>query len=219
MARIGNRFRQAPSHGGALTNHAHRLEVIHTLECDAREGLAWDLTIGYLPSAGVSPHTMSDPGETVGACDTDLIGYHVGSRGNPISAGHEVTGRAAWDRATWLSGAPNRALMRQAKAAAESALSKGFGPQDFRWLSLGEVADGRTQGFCAHYDISRALGETDHWDPGPGYPYDIQMSRIRWYAGCADYWGEDAGTKPDDVVGSGPGGAQANWWRKWFAAR
>lgn len=218
MARIGNRYVQAPGHGGGLSNAAHRLVVAHSLECDAREGLAYDLAVGYIPNAGVSPHTLSDPGETVGVCDTDVVGYHVGPRANGISTGGEVTGRAAWTREQWLSGNANKALQRQAKALAEQAMSKGFGPGDYRWLSLGEVGDGRTQGFCYHYDVSRAIGGSDHWDPGTGYPADIQMSRIRWYAGVQDYWGEDIGSKPDDVVGSGPGGAQANWWRKWFAA-
>lgn len=221
MAKVSSRGRgrQAPGHGGSLVQHL--FVVAHTLECEAKEGLAYELTVpdgSYLQGAGVSPHTMSDPGETCWACDTDLVGYHVGPKGNPLSTGGEVTGRASWSREKWLEPAPNRALQRQAKALAEQAMAKGFAPGDYRWLSIPEVASRRVRGFCYHYDISEALGGSDHWDPGTGYPADIQMSRIRWYAGVQDYWGEDPGTKPDDVVGSGPGGAQASWWARWFAA-
>lgn len=216
MAKISSRGRgrQAPAHGGALSDDQHRLVIAHSLECEAKENLAYELTVPdgcYLQTAGVSPHSMSDPGETVWACDTDLVGYHVGPKGNPISTGGEVTGRAAWTRAQWLQDAPNRALQRQAKALAQQAMDKGFAPGDYRWLSLAEVRDGKTNGFCYHYDISRALGGTDHYDPGSGYPADIQMERIRWYAGVQDYWGTGTANRPSDVTplpGGTSGGAE-----------
>lgn len=210
MAQIGNRFVQAPKHGGPLSNSKHRLVVAHTLECEAKEGLAYGL-VNYAASAGVSPHTASDPGETVGWCDTDIIGWHCGN-GNSVSTGAEVTGRAAWTRDQWLTGNAAKALERQAKAMAEQAMSKGFAIQDYRWLKLPEVADGVTQGFCYHYDISRTLGGTTHWDPGLGYPSDVVMAKIRWYAGVQDYWGESDLWRPGDILPTGgTGGAETDW--------
>lgn len=206
MTRIGARFVQAPAHGGRVSGP--RLIVAHSLECDAKERLAFDLATGWVQHAGVSPHTLSDPGETVGTCDTQTVGFHVGPNGNPISNGAEVTGRAAWSRDKWLAGPAARALDQQARALAEMGLAAGFAPGEYRWLSLAQVGDGRTRGFCYHYDVSRALGGTDHWDPGPGYPADVQMSRIRWYAGVQDHWGLDPATRPDGVLGSGMGGAE-----------
>lgn len=219
MAKVSSRGRgrQAPAHGGALTNK--RLVVAHSLECEAKEGLAYELTVpdgAYLQTAGVSPHTMSDPGETCWACDTDIVGYHVGPQGNPQSTGGEVTGRAAWSRAQWLSGSANMALQRQAMALAGQAMAAGFAPGDYRWLSLAEVGDRRTRGFCYHYDISQALGGTDHWDPGPGYPADVQMQRIRWYAGVQDHWGLDPATRPDDVPDNGNGHSGADPTHLWI---
>lgn len=214
MAKLGNRYLQAPSHGGAFDSRK-RLVVIHSLECDAIEGLAWDLAGGYIQNEGVSPHTMSDPGETVGVCDTDVVGYHIGG-GNPYGTGAEVTGRAAWTLAQWQAPNANKALERQAIALAQQCLANGFQPQDVRYLSLNEVADGHTKGVASHNDVSTApwgfpIG-TNHWDPGLGYPFKTQMIKIRYYYGCLDYWGDDI---PDHIVptenpGYG-GGAQGDW--------
>jgi hypothetical protein len=212
--KIGNRYVQAPSHGRNFDGRK-RLVVIHSLECDAREGLAYDLARGYIQNEGVSPHTLSDPGETVGVCDTDVVGYHIGG-GNPYGTGAEVTGRAGWSPAQWNEPQAKKALERQAIALAAQCHANGFAPQDVRYLSLTEVADGHTFGCCTHNDVSTApwgfaIG-TNHWDPGPGYPYRAQMTRIRYYFGCLDYWGEDVPEHDTpSEYGAGGGGAQANW--------
>lgn len=215
---IGNDFLQGPSHGPKFDNRK-RLVVIHSLECDAREGLAKGLNNGpgtYIWDEGVSPHTLSDPGWTRGACDTDIVGYHV-ANANPFALGAEVTGRASWTRAQWLLDQSNKALERQAIALAAHCHAAGFEAKDVRYLSLREVADGHTKGCCYHNDISIApwvfkIG-TDHYDPGVGYPADIQMTRIRYYFGCLDYWGEDVPTHsiPSDFPNQGGGGAQADF--------
>lgn len=219
MARVGDDFLQAPSHGGRMPAPA-RLTVVHTLECEAKEGLAKGLNNGagtYLWTGGVSPHTMTDPGWTRGACDTDIVGYHIGSF-NAQATGAEVTGRASWTRAQWFEPQANKALERQAKALAEQHLAKGWGPETFRWLSLREVADGRTAGFCTHNDVSTAPWPrspgTNHWDPGPGYPFDVQMVRIRYYAGVLGHWGNDvpAHTIPTSNP-SGVGGVEDSWFQ------
>lgn len=206
MAKLGNRFSQAPGHGGAVRGPI--VIVIHSLECDAKENLAWDLANGYIKNEGVSPHTLSDPGETVGVLDTTLIGYHVGPNANGWTNGAEVTGRAAWDRNTWLSGNPRKAIERQAKVLAEMGQAAGFAPGDYRYLSVSEVRGQNTRGYCYHNDISQAVGGTNHWDPGPGYPGDIVMEIIRSYAGVSNYWGSNTSVDPNVSGGSGQAGAE-----------
>jgi N-acetylmuramoyl-L-alanine amidase len=41
-----------------------------------------------------------------------------------------------------------------------------------RWLTVAEVADGKTRGLCTHDDVSKAFPavSTGHWDPGPNFP-------------------------------------------------
>lgn len=216
--RVGNSFLQAPAHGAGFSGNNPRLAVVHSLECDANEGLAVGLNSGpgsYMWNEGVSPHFSADPGTIRGNCDTDIVGYHVGN-GNQRALGGEVTGRASWPTNVWLSGNPRRAIERQAIGIAALCHAMNFAPGDVRWLSLTEVADGHTKGVCTHNDISIApwgfnIG-TNHWDPGPGFPYKVFMTLVRYYFGCLDFWGEDV---PDHNVpsefGSGGGGAQADW--------
>lgn len=207
MTKIGDRHIQAKYIGGPLNPPAVVI-VAHSLECDAREGIAVSLSEGWVNEAKVSLHGISDPGITISGVDTDLQGRHVGSPGNGFTCGCEVTGRAAWPRERWLQPSENRALMRHAIALARCGVARKLAPRDFRWLSIPEVASRRVNGYAYHYDIGKAVGGTDHWDPGPGYPADIQMTRIRWYAGVADYWGLDPATRPDGApIGGGGGGA------------
>lgn len=41
-----------------------------------------------------------------------------------------------------------------------------------RWLTVAQVADGKSMGLCTHHDVSRAFPavSTGHWDPGPDFP-------------------------------------------------
>lgn len=43
-----------------------------------------------------------------------------------------------------------------------------------RWLTVAQLADGKTKGICTHHDVSRAFPDvsTGHWDPGPNFPKD-----------------------------------------------
>lgn len=202
MAKIGDRHIQAQYVGGPLNPPAVVL-VAHSLECDDKEGIAVSLSTDWVNQAKVSLHSISDPGISVSGVDTDLQGRHVGSPGNSFTCGHETVGRASWPRERWLQPMANKALMRQAIAMARAGVARGFKPNDYRWLSIAEVASRRVNGCAYHYDIGKAVGGTDHWDPGPGYPADIQMTRIRWYAGVADYWGLDPATRPEGAPGGG----------------
>lgn len=205
---IGAKIIPFPHHGGKIP------EVIwivaHTLECEAKPGLAEDLARGYFQNEKVSVHCVNDPSITIGGLLTDTQGWHAGATGNKYALADEVTGRAGWSQSTWLNGNPRLALQRQWIAMAQLGVAVNFRPEEFRWLSLAEVKSRSVRGFCGHVDISMAFGESNHWDPGPEYPYAIGMTNIRWYAGVADYWGLDPGTRPGDAP-LGPGGGETDW--------
>lgn len=200
---MANRFVQAPSHGGGFRSGQPTIIVIHSLEAPARRGLAYDLATGWLQGAGVSPHALTDPGETVDTCSESLVGWHCGN-GNQVGIGLEVTGYAAWSFEEWTTGDAFAAVRLDAKRAAEAAKRHGI---PLRWLSLAQIRNGE-RGFCTHADISATLGGTNHTDPGRGFPFEIFMRMVQQWAG-----GSVDPTNPNPQPGDGPGGAQPkDWW-------
>jgi hypothetical protein len=166
--------------------------------------LAWDLANGWIQNAGVSPHSMTDPGETVDLLNLGTVGWHCGN-GNQVGIGLEVTGYAAWSFAQWTSGDAFAAVRLDAKRAAEVAAAKGI---PLRWLSLSQIRNGE-RGFCTHADISATLGGTNHTDPGQGFPYKIFMQMVQqWTDGTIG----NPGDTPNPQPGTGPGGADPKDW-------
>lgn len=200
---MANRFSQAPSHGGSYRSGQPTLIVIHSLEAPARRGLAWDLANGWLKTGGVSPHAITDPGETVDTCSESLVGWHCGN-GNQVGIGLEVTGYAAWSFDDWTSGDAFAAVRLDAKRAAEAAKRHGI---PIRWLSLSQIRNGE-RGFCTHADISATLGGTNHTDPGRGFPFAIFMQMVQqWTDGTVG----NPTNPPNDQPAGGTGGAQREW--------
>lgn len=194
---MGNRYVQAPSHGGNYRAGQPTLIVIHSLEAPARRGLAYDLATGWLQNAGVSPHAITDPGETVDTCSESLVGWHCGN-GNRVGIGLEVTGYAAWSFDQWTSGDAFAAVRLDAKRAAEAAKRHGI---PIRWLSLSQIRNGE-RGFCTHADISATLGGTNHTDPGRGFPYAIFMQMVQqWTDGTIGNPTKTPNPQPDTGIG------------------
>jgi hypothetical protein len=168
--------------------------------------LAWDLANGWLKTAGVSPHTITDPSETVETCPETIVGYHCGN-GNQHGIGFEVTGYAAWTLEQWTTGDAWAALRLDAKRLAESSTRLGI---PLRWLSLAQINAGQ-RGVCTHADITLSIGRgsTTHTDPGRGFPFEAFMrTAIQWQGGS----GGGAGNNPNPKPEGGTGGADpADW--------
>jgi hypothetical protein len=47
-----------------------------------------------------------------------------------------------------------------------------------RWLVAGDLVAGR-RGITGHSEVSAAYGKSDHWDPGPGFPVERFLDRVR----------------------------------------
>lgn len=91
-----------------------------------------------------------------------------------------LTGYAKWDRATWLS--RPRQLERLADVLRVYAFRYAF-PLDK--IGAADLRSAR-RGVCGHVDASAAWKESDHWDPGPGFPYDHVLGLARGTAGKDD---------------------------------
>jgi hypothetical protein len=184
---MANRFVQAPRFGGPYRRGQPTLAVVHSMECPAIPGIAYKLATGFIQGSKVSPHHMTDPVETIDMVRPGIIGWHCGN-GNPVGVGLEVTGYAAWTFQQWTTGDAFAAVRLDAKQAA--AVAKHYGIP-LRWLSLNQIRAGES-GFCTHADISATLGGTNHWDPGPGFPFAIFMRMVQQWAGGGATAGPDA---------------------------
>lgn len=87
---------------------------------------------------------------------------------NSISDQAELCGFARWTRAEWL-GQHRRMLELAAQWVRERCLARGI---PIRKLSPAQVAAGEP-GVCGHADWSQGMRDTDHWDPGPNFPWDF----------------------------------------------
>jgi hypothetical protein len=102
--------------------------------------------------------------------------------GNPISDNAELCGFARWTREQWLSDktidkceSPRRMLRRCSAWIAERCKARGI---DVRRLTVVQLAKGEW-GVIAHDDWTKAMKDGTHWDPGPGFPWDVVLADAR----------------------------------------
>lgn len=222
MATIGqtNFIRSGPDYGPWKNGGPYGVAV-HCLQCAGGVNVASLAGPGsYTQNQGVSPHTMSDQRQIVEILGPDRSGAHVGGQGNPILWGAEVTGFAEWTRDQWYDN--SAALLNQAKAIGRFWVFMGWSVNDLKWGSLAELQQARRryeQGLppvsprmWPHWDVSKAIGGTTHWDVGSGYPFaDVERWAREWVVGAG---AAGSGSSPD------PGGAptgQAGVESDWFA--
>lgn len=155
-----------------------RLVVIHTGEGILR---ALDMARFLDNNPGASAHATCDADTTIAPMvPYDRAAWTLGS-GNPISDNIELCAFAGFTREQWLSTGdvispkgtmvrnPRAILRRGAQWAAERCRARGI---PIRKLTVEQVrAD--WAGICGHIDWNLAHNAGDHWDPGPGFPWDV----------------------------------------------
>lgn len=81
--------------------------------------------------------------------------------------------RGTETRAAWLA---HDAMLRDA-AARDAVWAKKYGIPPVK-ITGADLRAGK-KGFFGHLDAAQAWGETDHLDPGPGFPWDIYLGYVR----------------------------------------
>lgn len=156
---------------GARPTSQIRFIAIHTYECprsDDVEGRArWQHT-----SRTGSYHVLFGMRRSLRANDDNYISWSAMYRGNLWGVHFCFLGYARETRDVWLANMPQ--LEKAAVAAAVTALEYQI-PR--RWLTPAELRAGG-KGFCTHGDISAAWHESDHTDPGAGFPKDVFMRLV-----------------------------------------
>ncbi len=150
--------------------------VIHSTVSPCEVGGARKIAAYFRsPAAGGSAHYVVDPGETVQSAYDSVIAWHAPP--NQHSLGIEmcdvpgpVPGEprrsARWKalRRSWRWARPDqrRMLARTARLTARLCLAYDV---PVRFLTPAQLRAGRA-GITTHNNVSRAWGQSTHWDPG-----------------------------------------------------
>ncbi len=149
--------------------------VIHTMEIAERADAATICARWFASEASeVSAHYCVDA-ETVIQCVRERdIGWHARG-GNTASIGVELAGFARQTPSEWDDDYSRAVLERAAALIADICRRRRI---PVRWLTAGDLVPGR-RGVTGHAEVSRAFGKSDHWDPGPGFPIEAFLDRVR----------------------------------------
>ena len=165
--------------------------------------------IAYLErSQAGSYQTMVDfDGEEVRMVPDNKQAWGAMGQGNQRGLHVCAMGRAEWSRDRWLQ--EGKLLERTAMRYA--AWSKEYDIPLVK-ISAGQAANGE-RGVLGHIDISAAFGESDHWDPGYNFPYDVVIARAKEILGgdVGQPGGEDGMANADDVLIQFQGPGHQGW--------
>lgn len=176
-------------HSGTRNKPINRV-VIHSAVMPCEPGRARQLAdMNRRGSGGGSWHYAVDPGEVVQCSYDSVVCWHAPP--NQHSLGIEMAdwpeqmpapeGTARWKRLRlrwrWRGRNHRRMLNRTARLTAELCLAYDV---PIRFLSPAALREGR-RGITTHANVSKAWGQSTHWDPGywPRYGF---MWKVRRHA-------------------------------------
>lgn len=149
--------------------------VIHTIEIAERADSAESAARWFAQaSAQVSAHYTVDADSVVQCVRDQDIAWHARG-GNRASIGIELAGRAAQSAREWDDPYSRAVLRRAAGLAAEICARYAIPVRRIRAPGLVKGL----RGITGHLDVSRAFGQSDHWDPGPAFPWRRFLAAVR----------------------------------------
>lgn len=153
--------------------------VIHTMEI-AEHGGAADACARWFasPASKVSAHYCVDASRVIQCVREQDIAWHARG-GNTVSIGIELAGYAGQGPRGWDDAYSWAVLERGAALTADLCARYGI---EVRRLRAPDLVAGR-RGITGHADVSRAYGKSDHWDPGPAFPWARFLRLVRTSAG------------------------------------
>ena len=142
--------------------------VIHTMEIRERDGAAEACAAWFAsPVSEVSAHYCVDSDTTIQCVREADIAWHARG-GNTNSIGIELAGYAGQQASDW-SDEYSRAVLERAAELTADVCGRYMIP--IRRLRASGLVAGR-RGITGHADVSAAFRKSDHWDPGPAFPWD-----------------------------------------------
>jgi N-acetyl-anhydromuramyl-L-alanine amidase AmpD len=113
-----------------------------------------------------SAHYVVDANSVTRCVPDALTAWHCGKHGNAVGIGIELCGRASQTRAQWFDAASIATLQIAARLVADLCAQHGVPPVmvNDRGLRAGQ------RGVTTHALVSLAWCESNHVDPGEGFP-------------------------------------------------
>lgn len=157
------------------TGRAIGVVVMHTMEIAERPDAALICARWFAsPVSKVSAHYCVDARRVISCVREKDIAWHARG-GNTDSIGVELAGYAHQTEREWGDDYSSAVLTRAATLVADVCRRRRI---PVRWLVAGDLVAGR-RGITGHSEVSAAYGRTDHWDPGPGFPVEGFLDRVR----------------------------------------
>ncbi|MFI0265696.1 peptidoglycan-binding protein [Streptomyces luteogriseus] len=175
-----------------------RLVVIHDMEAPEKSTTA-EAVARYFAGGTVkaSAHICVDNDSAVRCVNDNDRAWHAPGA-NSDGLGLEIAGYARQSRAEWLDAYSKAALDQAAKVTADWCTKYDI---PVRHLTLSEIKAGK-KGIVGHVDVSKAYGQTDHWDPGPNFPWDHFLARVKHFMGEPTGSGSGSGAKTPTFPGA-----------------
>jgi N-acetyl-anhydromuramyl-L-alanine amidase AmpD len=171
---VAYRFVESPNKTTA-NRQAIDVVVMHTMEIAERPDAAMICARWFRsPASRVSAHYCVDAGTVIQCVREKDIAWHARG-GNTDSIGVELAGFARQTTRAWEDAYSTAVLGRAATLVADVCRRKRI---PVRWLGADDLVAGR-RGITGHAEVSRAYGRSDHWDPGPGFPIESFLDRVR----------------------------------------
>ncbi len=150
------------------------LVVIHTMEAPERGDTAEAVARWFSRAdSQVAAHYCVDANSIVQCVREEDIAWHARG-GNTSSIGIELAGYARQDDAGWDDDY-TRSLLTLAASLSADVCRRHRVP--VRRLGVTAVRAGR-RGLTGHNEVSLAFKRSDHWDPGPAFPWETFLALV-----------------------------------------
>ncbi len=157
--------------------------VIHTMEAPEKEATAENVAAWFAgkDAPQASAHYNVDSDSIVQSVLEEDTAWHAGPV-NGYSIGIEHAGYAKQTAAEWADIYSIALLERSAELTADICRRHGIAPVRVTTIDL---KNGVRSGVCGHVDVTNGLqGGKGHWDPGPNFPWDHYLARVRSHLGA-----------------------------------
>jgi hypothetical protein len=163
----------------ATTGRVRRKIVIHSMEAPEKGKTAENIA-GYfagLPSnRKASAHYCIDNDSIVQCVQTRDVAFAApGANNDGIQL--ELAGYARQTREEWLDPYSTAVLKNAAWLCGVVLVPKINIPVVFIPAATMK-RNPRAEGFTTHNEVSQAFKQSSHWDPGPGFPFDLFLSWV-----------------------------------------